>query len=124
MGGIDPMPLPTVHSLGNIVTKGADEKTALKSFEAYVVGEMMRTAAPKNFTGGDSFDGGQAGRMYRDHLYQEYARLIAENGDFGLASQLEGHLGPADQRAAAGIEGERKETTPQTNPRAKEGSIK
>ena len=91
MDGIDPTPLPTIHSLGKVVTKDADEKTALRSFEAYVVGEMLRRAVP---SGGEGlFDGGQAGRMYRDHLYQEYARIIAEQGNFGLAKQLDGHLG-------------------------------
>lgn len=92
MDGIDPTPLPTIHSLGKVVAKNSDEKTALRSFEAYVVGEMLRRAVP---SGGEGlFDGGQAGRMYRDHLYQEYARIIAEQGDFGLAQQLEGHLAP------------------------------
>lgn len=92
MDGIDPTPLPTVHSLGKVVTKDADEKTALRSFEAYVIGEMLRRAVPEPSEEG-LFDGGQAGRMYRDHLHQEYARMIAESGDFGLAKQLEGSLG-------------------------------
>ena len=99
MDGIDPTPLPTVHDLGRIVTRDADEKTALRSFEAYVVGEMLRRAAPNDGEG--PFDGGQAGRMYRDHLYQEYARLIAEQGGFGLAKQLEGHLDPRSEVNAA-----------------------
>ena len=90
MDGIDPTRLPTVHSLGQTLPGKADEKTALKSFEAYIVGEMLRRAAPQNPTG--LFDGGQAGRMYQEHLYQEFARLIAEQGDFGLAKQLEGSL--------------------------------
>ncbi len=91
MDGIAAPPLPTVHSLGKVVTKSADEKTALQSFEAYVIGEMLRRAVPEPSSEG-LFDGGQAGRMYRDHLYQEYARMIAESGDFGLAEQLEEHL--------------------------------
>ena len=90
MDGITAPPLPTVHSLGKVVTKDTDEKTALKSFEAYIVGEMLRRAAPRSE--GGLFDGGQAGRMYQDHLYQEFARLIAEDGRFGLAAQLEGQL--------------------------------
>ena len=92
MDGIEPTPLPTVHSLGKVVTKDADERTALKSFEAYIVGEMLRRAAPQYPTG--LSDGGQAGRMYQEHLYQEFARLIAEQGDFGLAKQMEGSLDP------------------------------
>ena len=35
-----------------------------------------------------TFDGGQAGRMYRDHLYQENARMIAESGDFSSNSEV------------------------------------
>ena len=98
MDGITAPPLPTVHSLGKVVTKDTDEKTALKSFEAYIVGEMLRRAAPRSE--GGLFDGGQAGRMYQDHLYQEFARLIAEDGRFGLAAQLEGQLLDEKQAAA------------------------
>ena len=32
--------------------------------------------------------------MYQEHLYQELARLVAEKGDFGIASSLEGKLSP------------------------------
>ena len=99
MDGIAPTPLPTVHSLGKTVTKDTDEKTALRSFEAYVIGEMLRRAVPES-SGDGLFDGGQAGRMYRDHLYQEYARMIAETGDFGLSSQLEGYLGDRGSETA------------------------
>lgn len=105
MDGIVPTPLPTVHSLGQVVPRSTDEKTALRSFEAYVIGEMLRRAAPEPMAQG-LFDGGQAGRMYRDHLYQEYARLIAEAGDFGLAKQLEDHLGPESAEAPAAEDGE------------------
>ena len=92
MDGIESTPLPTVHSLGQVVRKSTDERTALRSFEAYVIGEMLKRAVPEP-SGEGLFDGGQAGRMYRDHLYQEYARMIAESGDFGLAVQLKDHLG-------------------------------
>jgi len=103
MDGITAPPIPTVHSLGKHVRKETDEKTALKSFEAYIVGEMLRRAAPKSESG--IFDGGQAGRMYQDHLYQEFARLIAEDGRFGLAAQLEGQLTDASAEAVASEEG-------------------
>lgn len=86
--------LPTVHNLESVTSKDADEKTALKAFDAYFVGEMLRRGAPENPTG--LMDGGQAGRMYQEHLYQELGRIIAENTDFGLASTLEGHLGRGD----------------------------
>ena len=95
MDGIDPIALATVNSLGKFIPKDTDEKTALKAFEAYFLGEMLRRTAPKDETG--LFDGGSAGRMYQDHLYQEIARIVAEQGDFGLAKSLEGHL---DKKAA------------------------
>lgn len=91
MGSIDANTLPTVTTLGKVLPKDTDEKTALKAFEAYFLGEMLKRATPKNSSG--LFDGGSAGRMYQDHLYQEMARIVAEQGDFGLAKSLEGHLG-------------------------------
>ena len=90
MDPIGRIAIPTVYSLGNGVVRDVDEKTALKAFEAYFIGEMLRQSAPKEK--GGLFDGGQAGRMYQEHLYQEFARLIAEQGDFGFASSLEGTL--------------------------------
>ena len=94
MGSLDKISLPTVYSLGQGLNPKADEKTALKAFDAYFLGEMLRQSRPKNTTG--LFDGGQAGRMYQDHLYQEMARVIAEKGDFGLASSLKGSFGAED----------------------------
>lgn len=82
--------LPTVHSLGAMRAEGAKEKDALQAFDAYFLGEMLRRSAPDNPTG--LFDGGDAGRMYQDHLYQELARLVAIHSDFGLAGSLEGQL--------------------------------
>lgn len=90
MDPIDAMNLPTVHSLGKGVGRNVDERTALRAFDAYFLGEMLRRSAPQNPTG--LFDGGQAGRMYQDYLYQEMARIIAEKGEFGIAATLEGQL--------------------------------
>ncbi|MEZ4278078.1 MAG: rod-binding protein [Myxococcota bacterium] len=90
MGGIDPVGIATELSLGVRGEGKADEATALRSFEAYFLGEMLRISAPKNPTG--LFDGGEAGRMYREHFYQELARIVAENGGVGIATSLEGQL--------------------------------
>ncbi len=90
MDPIDQFRLPTVQSLGKVTGHNADEKTALRAFDAYFLGEMLRRSSSQNPTG--LFDGGDAGRMYQDHFYQELARLIAEKGDFGLTRSLEGHL--------------------------------
>ena len=109
MDPADRIGLATVHSLGKGVAREADEKQALKAFEAYFLGELLKQAAPQGGTG--LFDGGQAGRMYRDHFYQELARVIAENGGLGLARELEGQLGTAETDAAepSGGDGEEKD---------------
>lgn len=104
MGATDPIGLATINSLGRNIAQGADEKTALRSFDAYFMGEMLKQSAPQNPTG--MLDGGQAGRMYQDHLYQELARIVAESGGLGIAEALEGQLDrrgqtevPADETA-------------------------
>jgi len=94
MGSLDKIDGSTVYSLGQGSPQKPDEQAALKAFDAYFLGEMLRQSRPKNTTG--LFDGGQAGRMYQDQLYQEMARLIAEKGDFGLAASLKGSLGGGD----------------------------
>ena len=100
MDGIDPIALATVNSLGKNVARDADEKTALRAFDAYFLGEMLKRTAPQNPTG--LFDGGQAGRMYQDHYYEELARIIAQSGSFGVSGALEGRLGPrADDAPSA-----------------------
>lgn len=93
MGALDPVGVATELSLGVRGEGKADEATALRSFEAYFLGEMLRISAPSNPTG--LFDGGEAGRMYREHFYQELARVVAENGGVGIAASLEGQLGRA-----------------------------
>ncbi len=82
--------LPTLYGLGQATPRETDEETALRAFDAYFIGEMLKRSAPQGSTG--LFDGGQAGRMYRDHFYQELARIIAENSDFGVSSTLAGSL--------------------------------
>ncbi len=93
MGAVDRVSVATELSLGVRGEGKADEATALRSFEAYFLGEMLRISAPRNPTG--LFDGGEAGRMYREHFYQELARIVAENGGVGIAASLEGQLGRA-----------------------------
>ena len=102
MGAIERVALPTELSLGTRVGGKADEGEALRSFEAYFVGELLRIAAPSNPSG--LFDGGQAGRMYREHFYQELARLISENGGVGLADSLAGRISSPDPEPEAGAE--------------------
>ncbi|MFK7898686.1 MAG: rod-binding protein [Myxococcota bacterium] len=96
-------PLPTVNNLDRATSKNADEKTALRSFDAFFVGEMLKRSMPEKTTG--LFDGGDAGRMYQEHLFQELGRMVAEKGDFGIASSLEGTLSPKTA-SPAGTEAE------------------
>lgn len=100
--------LPTVNGLGHVSARGADEKTALQSFDAYFVGEMLKRSRTEDPTG--LLDGGDAGRMYQDHLYQEFARIIAEQGDFGLSKTLEGQLDQSNAEAPTEEDGSKKET--------------
>lgn len=100
MNAIDALASPTELSLGHANgQKKADEAAALRSFEAYFLGEMLRIAAPKDSSG--PLDGGQAGRMYREHFHQELARLIADHGGVGLATALDGQL----EKKGAGAHG-------------------
>jgi len=94
---IESMRLALSHGIGDAGARGADEKTALKAFDAYFLGEMLKQSAPRNPTG--LLDGGEAGRMYQDHLYEELARIMAESGEFGIAKSLEGKLAPAPESA-------------------------
>jgi len=92
---IDPNAVSLPRVLGDVRASDADEKTALEAFDAYFLGEMLKQSAPQNPTG--LLDGGQAGRMYQDHLYEELARIMAESGEFGIAKSLQGQLGPAPE---------------------------
>jgi len=94
---LDPVSVATELSLGTRGQGKADEATALRSFEAYFLGEMLRVAAPSHPSG--LFDGGEAGRMYREHFYQELARIVAENGGVGIATSLAGQLDRKDESA-------------------------
>ncbi len=69
----------------------ADESVALREFDSYFLGEMLRIAAKPAQEEG-FMDGGSAGRMYRDFFLQEIARIVAKHGDFGVAGQLTGEL--------------------------------
>lgn len=99
MNAIDRVGIPTELSLGKQAEGKTDEATALRNFEAYFLGEMLRIAAPENPTG--LFDGGQAGRMYREHFYQELARIVADGGGVGVAASLAGQLEKRGEDGAA-----------------------
>lgn len=98
MNALDAVSIPTELSLGSRGAGEVDEATALRTFEAYFLGEMLRIATPKSESG--LLDGGQAGRMYREHFHQELARIVAENGGIGIADSLEGQLARQGARSA------------------------
>jgi len=95
--------IPTWRNVGAAGSAEVSEADALRSFDAYFLGEMLKRATPSSSGEGLGLDGGQGGRMYRDFLHEELARIIAENGEFGLAASLEGRIDPkADVRAETG----------------------
>lgn len=98
MNALDAVSVPTELTLRPRGANEVDEAAALRSFEAYFLGEMLRIATPKGESG--LLDGGQAGRMYREHFLQELARIVAEHGGLGIAASLEGQL----ERQAVGRE--------------------
>ena len=102
MDALDAVNGVTELSLGRGTTEKVDGAGALKAFEAYFVGELLRIAAPKSTS--SLFDGGQAGRMYREHFHQELAWLVAEHGGMGLATSLAGSLGTGHEGAEAADE--------------------
>jgi len=66
-------------------TSGAEAVTA---FDSYFVGEMLRAASKPLDEKDQLLDGGRGGRMYRDFLHKEIARVVATQGGFGLSDEL------------------------------------
>lgn len=66
--------------------RGADGVEALREFDAYFLAQILKGAQASSEE--HLLDGGSAGRMYRDHFYEEIARVLAEQGEFGLTNQL------------------------------------
>lgn len=70
------------------VPRAPELAEAAREFEGFLVGALLRVGT-RPVAGPTPLDGGSAGRMYREMLYQETARLAAARGDFGVASLLE-----------------------------------
>lgn len=60
---------------------------AVREFEAYFVGEMLRSAT-RTPLGEGGLDGGPQARMYRELFYQEIARLATAQGGLGLGALI------------------------------------
>jgi len=70
----------------------AKVRRVAREFESMVVGEMLRFAS-KPIAGGHALDGGSAGRMAREQLHAELARVASHGRGLGLAQQIERQLG-------------------------------
>ena len=62
--------------------------SAAAEFEGHLLGAMLRMGTLKL---GEShpLDGGSAGRMYRELLYEEIGRIAGERGALGISQLLE-----------------------------------
>lgn len=72
-------------------------KEAADQFEAYLVGELLRTGS-KPLSEDDPLGGGPGGRMYRELFLEEVARLAVRRGGLGIGRAIEQQLatGPPD----------------------------
>ncbi len=80
-----------------------DLKTAAREFEGYLLGEVLRLSEESSLHEGGVFDGGSGGKMMRSMFHQEVARLLAEQGGFGIAETIEAQ-GPGTPATAAADE--------------------
>ncbi len=71
---------------------------AVGEFEAYFIGEMLRIGG-KSSTEDSLLDGGEAGRMYKEMLFEELGRITAKRGALGLVQSLAAEEQPAQTEA-------------------------
>ena len=74
---------------------GEDRNLALEAagrFEALLLGTLLR-AGTRPIGGKALLDGGSAGRMYREMLFEELARKATLQGGFGLKQLIERSAG-------------------------------
>lgn len=83
----------SLDSLRSLAASGDAEaaKRVAHEFEALVVGEMLRIAS-RPIGGSHPLDGGSAGRMAREQLNAELARVVSQGRGLGLARQLESQM--------------------------------
>jgi Rod binding domain-containing protein len=60
---------------------------AIREFEGYFAGEMLRIASRAS-AGAGALDGGSGGRLYREMFFEEIGRAVARSGGLGLARSL------------------------------------
>jgi peptidoglycan hydrolase FlgJ len=91
-----PGPLPLKRGAGEAER---DAMEAAKAFEAVFLAEMLQHSGLNAMP--DGFGGGAGEDAFASFLTQEYARLLAERGGFGLArSVFESITAPAEAPGA------------------------
>ena len=75
-------------------TRGSgDIREVAEEFEAIFVKELLKTMRKSLNPDNDLLHGGMSQEIFEDMLYDEYAHLIAEAGDFGVADAVVDQLG-------------------------------
>jgi Rod binding domain-containing protein len=88
-------PLTALADMQSLTPRAApDLASAAREFESYLVGAMLRQGTRPLF-GETPLDGGSAGRMYREQLLDEVARVATFGNGFGVGDLLEGPRPPA-----------------------------
>lgn len=80
----------------------ADEKTkeAVRDFEAFFISQMfehMYDTVPVN----ETFGGGNAEKIYRSMMIDEYGKMMAKAGGIGITDQIMGQLLKQQESAPA-----------------------
>ncbi len=71
---------------------GVAPREAGAEFESFLLGRILRQATQP--IGGETLlDGGSAGRMYRELLYEEMSRVAAEQRSLGIAEMVARQMG-------------------------------
>jgi peptidoglycan hydrolase FlgJ len=69
----------------------SEAREAAQDFEAYFISQFLGTMFQGIKTDGP-FGGGQAENMYRGLMMQEYGKVVAAQGGFGIADVVEREL--------------------------------
>ncbi|MFT5694522.1 MAG: Rod binding domain-containing protein [Myxococcota bacterium] len=64
----------------------SDDAKALQEFEAYFLAQILKNSGAESQE--HMFDGGSAGRMYRDQMFDEISRVLSAKGGLGLMEQM------------------------------------
>ncbi len=75
---------------GNAAAGGEDQRLreVTQEFEALFIKQMLDSMRATRDTDADMLHGGMAEEFFEDMLYDEYAKLMAKTGDFGLAEVI------------------------------------